>query len=79
LDSDRFGLADLLDADGSAFIIHAAPDNYASVPATDATTGAARYDNANKVVPPVYPNTTTDQATLAKGDAGGRVACGVIR
>lgn len=31
--TDRFKLADLFDADGSAFIIHAGPDNYANIPA----------------------------------------------
>jgi superoxide dismutase, Cu-Zn family len=30
--SDRFGLADLLDADGSAVIVHANADNYANIP-----------------------------------------------
>jgi superoxide dismutase, Cu-Zn family len=77
-DTDRFQLADLLDADGAAFIIHALPDNYANIPATDSVTGAARYSNPNGVNPPVYPNTVTDAATLGTGDAGGRIACGVI-
>jgi superoxide dismutase, Cu-Zn family len=57
--SDRFGLADLFDLDGSAVIVHANPDNYANIP-TD------RYD----------PD--PDATTLATGDAGARVACGVI-
>ncbi|MBI2368736.1 MAG: superoxide dismutase family protein [Deltaproteobacteria bacterium] len=30
--TDRFKVEDLFDADGSAFIIHAAPDNYANIP-----------------------------------------------
>lgn len=55
--TDRFELAQLFDADGSAFIIHALPDNYANIP--------QRYG-----VP--------DEATLSTGDAGGRIACGVI-
>lgn len=76
--TDRINVADLLDDDGSAFIVHAAPDNYANVPASDPVTGALRYSNANAVVPPVYPNTVTDATTLATGDAGGRVVCGVI-
>lgn len=57
--TDRFDVAGLFDADGSAIIIHAGPDNYANIPAD-------RYD----------PD--PDTATLATGDAGGRVACGVL-
>jgi Cu-Zn family superoxide dismutase len=30
--TDRFALDDLFDADGSAFILHANPDNYANIP-----------------------------------------------
>jgi Cu-Zn family superoxide dismutase len=58
-ESDRFEVADLFDADGSAVIVHANADNYANIP-------TARYD----------PD--PDATTLATGDAGGRVACGVI-
>jgi Cu-Zn family superoxide dismutase len=76
-DSDRVTFAELTDADGSAFIIHAGPDNYANIPATDAS-GALRYSNPNAVAP-VYLNTVTDDATLKTGDAGARIACGVIR
>ena len=68
-ETDRLRLAGLRDADGSAFIVHALPDNYANIP--------SRYSVANPV--PVYPGTTTDQTTLSTGDAGGRLACGVIR
>ncbi|MET0964072.1 MAG: superoxide dismutase family protein [Noviherbaspirillum sp.] len=57
--TDRFPLADLFDADGSALIIHANPDNYANIP-------VARYD----------PD--PDETTLNTGDAGDRIACGVI-
>lgn len=56
--TDRFALADLFDADGSAFIIHASPDNYANIP--------DRYVAA------------PDATTLATGDSGARIACGVI-
>ena len=58
-ETDRYAIADLFDADGSALIIHANPDNHANIP--------VRYDPD--------PDTTT----LATGDAGGRIACGVIR
>ena len=78
-DTDRFKLADVLDTDGAAFIVHALPDNYANIPASDPATGAARYGNPNAVSPPVYPNTVTDAATLGTGDAGGRIVCGIIR
>lgn len=54
----RFELAELFDADGSALIIHADPDNHANIP--------ARY------------RPDADASTLATGDAGGRIACGII-
>lgn len=56
--TDRFSVADLLDSDGSAVIIHANADNYANIP--------ERYG-----VP--------DEETLSTGDAGGRIACGIIQ
>lgn len=31
--TDRFTVADLLDADGSAIVVHSGPDNYANIPA----------------------------------------------
>ncbi len=55
---DRFTIADLLDGDGSAVMIHADPDNFAWIP--------SRY------------SVTLDETTLSTGDAGARVACGVI-
>ncbi|MBI2089332.1 MAG: superoxide dismutase family protein [Deltaproteobacteria bacterium] len=58
LKTARFKVADLFDADGSALIIHADPDNHANI--------ASRY------------RPDPDQATLSTGDAGGRIACGVI-
>jgi len=61
-ETDSVTLAQILDADGAAFIIHALPDNYANIP--------TRY-SAGGVPGP-------DAATLATGDSGGRVACGVI-
>jgi superoxide dismutase, Cu-Zn family len=61
--TDRFTLADLRDADGSAVMVHEGRDNYANIP--------VRYVAAGVPGP--------DAATLATGDAGARVACGVIR
>ncbi len=60
--SDRFTMADLQDADGSAVMVHAGRDNFANIP--------TRY-SAGGVPGP-------DAMTLATGDAGVRVACGVI-
>ena len=60
LQTDRFAVADLLDADGSAVIVHAGPDNLGHVP--------SRYSAGGP-----------DAATLATGDAGARIACGVVQ
>jgi Cu-Zn family superoxide dismutase len=61
-ETDAVTVAAIFDADRSAFIVHAAPDNYANIP--------PRYSAAGVPGP--------DAATLATGDAGGRVGCGVI-
>ena len=60
LETDRFSVRDLRDADGSAVMVHALPDNYANIP--------TRYS-------PQPPDATT----TGTGDAGGRIACGVVR
>jgi len=60
--TDRFVLADLKDTDGTAVMVHAGRDNFANIP--------ERYSAAGVPGP--------DAATLATGDAGARVACGVI-
>ncbi len=62
--SDRFSIAELFDADGSAIIVHAAADNFANIP--------TRYQSTTEGV------FGPDSATLATGDAGARVACGVV-
>ena len=54
-----------VDADGSAIMVHALPDNLANIP--------TRYQSATEGV--LGP----DSATLATGDAGGRVAGGVVQ
>jgi superoxide dismutase, Cu-Zn family len=56
--TDRFSIADLRDADGSAVMVHSGRDNFANIP--------ARYGGP-------------DQETLNTGDAGSRIACGVVR
>ncbi len=61
-ETDRYVIEQLFDADGSAFIVHVAADNYANIP--------TRYSAAGVPGP--------DAATLSTGDAGGRSACGVI-
>jgi superoxide dismutase, Cu-Zn family len=60
VETDRFSVSDLRDADGSAVIVHALPDNYANIP--------------ERYWPP-----PPDTATRSTGDAGGRIACGVVR
>jgi Cu-Zn family superoxide dismutase len=57
--TDRYTIDELMDDDGSTFIIHALPDNFANIPDRYAPGGA-------------------DEMTHSTGDAGGRLACGVI-
>ena len=59
-----FTMEELLAEPGTAIIIHDGPDNFANIPAD-------RYRQADGSPPP-------DATTLATGDAGKRVACGVI-
>ncbi len=56
--------ADLRNGSGTALIIHQDPDNFGNIP-------TARYTQSNGTPGP-------DEQTLATGDAGKRVACGVI-
>lgn len=60
--TDALNSTQLFDADRSAIIVHAGPDNFANIP--------ARYSAAGVPGP--------DAATLATGDSGARFACGVI-
>lgn len=62
--SSAFTRDQLLAAPGTAIIIHAGPDNFANIPGD-------RYQQSNGAPPP-------DETTLATGDAGKRVGCGVI-
>jgi superoxide dismutase, Cu-Zn family len=63
-ETDRFSLRDLFDADRSAVIVHEGRDNFANIP--------TRYIQEETGMP------GPDADTLATGDAGGRVACGVV-
>lgn len=62
--TDNFTIAELFDADGTAIIVHALPDNFANIPTRYQSTTEGTFG--------------PDSATLATGDAGGRVACGMV-
>lgn len=61
--TDRFSVSDVI---GRAVIIHALPDNYANIPVG---AGATQY-TAN--------GADATALTLATGNAGGRIACGMV-
>ncbi|WAC91038.1 superoxide dismutase[Cu-Zn] [Mycobacterium sp. Aquia_213] len=62
--TDAFALDDLLTGEKTAIIIHAGADNFANIP-------PERYSQTNGTPGP-------DAMTMSTGDAGKRVACGVI-
>jgi superoxide dismutase, Cu-Zn family len=62
--TDAFTKEDLVSGAKTSIMIHAGPDNFANIPAD-------RYRQANGA-----PG--ADQTTMSTGDAGKRVACGVI-
>jgi Cu-Zn family superoxide dismutase len=62
--TDAFTMEDLTTGEKTAIIIHAGADNFANIPA----------DRYNQVAGPAGP----DETTMTTGDAGKRVACGVI-
>lgn len=62
--SNSFTAADLRNGSGTALIIHQDPDNFGNIP-------PARYTQKNGTPGP-------DEETLATGDSGKRVACGVV-
>lgn len=63
--TDAFTAEELTSGEGTAIMIHEKADNFANIP-------PERYNQVNGTPGP-------DQATMSTGDAGGRVACGVIR
>lgn len=62
--TDAFTKDDLLAGSKTAIIIHSGADNFANIPAD-------RYNQTNGTPGP-------DETTMTTGDAGKRVACGVI-
>ena len=62
--TDAFTMDDLLTGEKTAIIIHAGADNFANIP-------PERYSQTNGTPGP-------DATTMSTGDAGKRVACGVI-
>lgn len=62
--TDAFTGEELLDGEGTAIVIHESADNFGNIP-------PEKYQQINGTPGP-------DQQTLATGDAGGRVACGVL-
>ena len=62
--TDAFTMDDLMAGEKTAIIIHAGADNFANIPPD-------RYTQVNGAPGP-------DQMTMSTGDAGKRVACGVI-
>ncbi|MBE1551355.1 Cu-Zn family superoxide dismutase [Mycobacterium sp. OAS707] len=62
--TDAFTAEDLLGGAKTAIVIHEKADNFANIP-------PERYQQVNGAPPP-------DETTMATGDAGKRVACGVI-
>jgi Cu-Zn family superoxide dismutase len=63
--TNAFTKDDLLGGNGTAIIIHAGSDNFANIP-------PERYQQINGGAP------GPDETTMATGDAGKRVACGVV-
>jgi Cu-Zn family superoxide dismutase len=70
--TDRYTVADII---GTAVIVHANPDNYANIPDRYQAPGPSASPVAS-AEPVLVPG--PDAATLATGDAGPRIACGVI-
>jgi superoxide dismutase, Cu-Zn family len=65
--TDRFTVRELLDRDGSAIVVHRSPDNYGHIP--------DRYTHPHDATGTTGPDAVTGET----GDAGDRIACGVLR
>lgn len=63
--TDAFTIAELLEGDGSALMVHSGADNFANIP--------DRYTSSLSGTP------GADETTRATGDSGSRVACGELR
>jgi Cu-Zn family superoxide dismutase len=70
--TDRYAVADIV---GAAVIVHANPDNYANIPERYLAPGPSPSPGSS--AEPVMV-AGPDAATLSTGDAGPRIACGVI-
>lgn len=67
VDIDSLTVDELLDTDGAALVVHAAPDNLAHLPARYRHGGFADAESG------------PDALTKATGDAGARAGCGALR
>lgn len=65
-ETHRFDVTQLFDADGSAVVLHAGPDNFANVPV-----GHGRYQDPDNWF-------KAPAGTANTGDAGGRYGCGIV-
>ncbi|HEY3238669.1 MAG TPA: superoxide dismutase family protein [Acidimicrobiia bacterium] len=65
LHTDNVTIANLLEGDGTALVIHADPDNFANIP--------SHYTSSGSLIG------GPDDITNETGDSGSRFACGVIR
>jgi Cu-Zn family superoxide dismutase len=64
VDLDTFTVEELTEGDGAAVMVHAGSDNFANIP--------DRYTSAESGQP------GPDEMTTSTGDAGARIACGVV-
>lgn len=81
-ETDRFTMADVLDADGSAIMIHTGADNYANIPPRYAATAGLL--TATPIGTPAASGvggagtSIADDETKRAGDSGTPLACGVV-